>query len=279
MKGTTTEFAETALVIVVVLGAIFIMYNAFNTLQSIDLLKLGQARGKLRQSTIASKLTASRDCFSTGEMGVLSKEVLDRKNGTDFINCAYLPRIWTYVEVNDFVTGDRYVFGRDDCPAIINRSAFVDGEYIERDVKNPDYETFKVAIKDRSEIRPGNMIITFLKRPTTLVSISKACHVAWKELDIGEYREFEIMGPKNVAFNISFGEEEVCEEIKPGGGFTGFDNGPNRVCRKIPTNWFYQDVHVEEGGGRPFTLRIEKINMSCGGGGKWSTLLNFSVPS
>lgn len=232
------------------------------------------ARNELRESTSYSKLLSSPRCLSTGKVGVMDQYLLDLKNGTPRLDCVYHPGLWTYVEINDTDNNRKYVFGSPGVKQIIEREHELDsGKDVEEGAKDYSKEEFKVGIKDGDDIRLGIMDIYYLRPPTTLVSISRAAHIAWEE--DSTINNFPIRGPRD-DFILNFTENGICEDI--GIGDSVFGGSAEVVCRDIPMSWVIKEIRAgspDERGEQEFTLHVEKERMDCGGVER--DFLNFTV--
>lgn len=260
------------IVTVVVVSMVGIIAFGLLATGKTDFLNENVARNELREATSYSKLLASSKCLSTGEVGIMDHNLMELNNGTPRMDCVYHPSLWTYIVINDTEENDKYIFGSPGVKSIIDRSKKVDGEDVEKNAKNSGHEEFKVGIKEGGEVRLGLMDIYYLRPPTTLVSISRAAHIAWE--NESSINNFPIMGPKE-KFTLTFNETGVCETINPGtANYFGPDE-QNTVCRDIPMSWIVKKIHVKSEGKRgqqTFNLHVEKVKMCAG-----RTFLNFTV--
>lgn len=188
----------------IIIGMVFIIYLLFNTAElRVD--AYAEAMMQTNKFSIFHKITSSRDCISTGDIGTLNKTLLDEAaaDGGE-LECAYLPDCAHYVKVDNLENGE----GWDWKFGLMGYGKFLD-----------EIELY-VTIDDGERTVPGLMSVEVnCKDPAIngiddnfLVCLTGAAERAWvkgelmKTCNVGDQK----MAAKNMY--IFFHENEICLE-------------------------------------------------------------------
>lgn len=145
---------------------------------------------------VFNKIVASRNCISTGETGVLEKELLDLADGGDELECARLPDISHYVKVDNLTNGEGWDWGF----GYVGSWETVIKSY--------------VSIKDGNTISPGMISVSFnsvdpgviTDKDDELVCLTGAAERAWKLGEREKTCSVEFPESRTIHFNV----DEIC---------------------------------------------------------------------
>lgn len=229
------------------------------------------AMGKVQANSVMTEILTSPDCLSTGEMGVLSEDKLNETDGTDVLDCAYHPSVWTYVKVKDHDKDKKYEFGDS---GLVDISG------------NIGKKKIPVTIDTGSEKNLGTAILQFIHIPHFFASVTRAGNIAWHEdgkvihHKTTDYKKYEIdtnqgKNEEDLKIDVEVGDKGITLPFK---GYSinaslSFEENPSVSVKKID----YNEPHIEVSGG-PKCYDTERTsidscqewcqdehNMDCGG--------------
>ncbi|MFP4116917.1 MAG: hypothetical protein ACLFQ8_01285 [Candidatus Aenigmatarchaeota archaeon] len=174
------DFIWYLLYTIVLVGFVFVFYYFIIAPTDIAVEGYSFSMGKVQANSVMAEILSSPDCLSTGEMAVLSEAKLNRKDGTEALDCAHHPTVWTYVEVEDHEKNKDYSFGND-------LSDIVVGDITEWDVP--------VTIDTGSGNNLGTATFYMVHPPHFGPSTTRTGKIAWYE--DGEPLKLETMFDKN----------------------------------------------------------------------------------
>jgi len=157
-KGIEVIQAMITYIFAIVVIGMFIMVVFSGTSSS----NIGQIKGteELGSMAIMYKLITSKDCLSTGRMGILNASLLNKADGGDELNCAYLPNFGWYAVVEDLKSGKKWKFGYNNNAKMLKR--------------------FPVTIDYGDKSNPGQMTLSLVYQKDDLtVYMTNAAEVAW----------------------------------------------------------------------------------------------------
>lgn len=142
------------------------------------------------------KLISSRECLSTGRVGILNKTVLDDVNGGGELSCAYLPGVGYYTEINDLENNKKWSFGYEGQGSGLYSKSFVL-------IKYPNGEIHQGEVKFYSSL--GDPVV-------------KTVYAAEKAWMSSEPLTVDIISEKSITLKpkkVCYGNEDVnhCKKL------------------------------------------------------------------
>ena len=197
-KGTFITAFASALILILIFFIIFMLFSTAG--QKTD--AYSQASLELGKFYVFDKIVTSRNCISTGEIGILDKELLDAASASGGeLEYAALPDYAHYVRVDDLTNGESWDW----------KFGYTGGS------KWEDTIECYVSIKNGDKLTPGFLKVTVIsKEPSiedqdddVLMCLTGGAERAWVK---GEYNVNCYCLECSIQTEAHFKEDEICLE-------------------------------------------------------------------